>query len=158
MFQLNDVEFTGILTIPSLLIDRQTTLITGPSGGGKTTLLRLLNKLISPTHGVILYNDKDLAGIPTVEHRRRVMMLSQQAIVFDGNVRDNLQIGFRYQERSAPDDATLSRALEQVQLPKPLDDDTQRFSGGEKQRLALARVLLLAPDVFLLDEPAASLE
>lgn len=86
------------------------------------------------------------------------MMLSQLALLFDGTVRENLAMGFHFQVRVSPGDDAFRKALEQVQLPKALDDDTARFSGGEKQRLALARVILLEPEVFLLDEPAASLD
>ncbi len=158
MFRFQFVEFKKILHVEELAITKQTTLITGPSGGGKTTMLRLMNKLISPTAGVLTYRGEDLSTVPSVLHRRRVMMLSQLALLFDGTVRENLAMGFHFQVRVSPGDDAFRKALEQVQLPKALDDDTARFSGGEKQRLALARVILLEPEVFLLDEPAASLD
>lgn len=90
MFHFQKVEFKNIVRVEELALTKQTTLITGPSGGGKTTLLRLMNKLISPTAGVLTYRGEDLSKIPSVLHRRRVLMLSQQALLFEGTVRENL--------------------------------------------------------------------
>ncbi len=159
LFKFENVKFMEIVNVPDLVIepDRVTTLM-GPSGSGKTTLLRLLNKMISPTEGRILYLGEDLAGLDSVEHRRQVTMLSQEPIMFDGNIRDNLVHGLVVQKRELPGDEQLSDILERVHLFKALDGDVRRLSGGERQRLALARVLLLDSKVYLLDEPSSSLD
>lgn len=158
MFVFDSVRYKSILTIPSLFVQAQITAVTGPSGSGKTTFLRLLNKMISPTEGHILFEGTDLADLPTVEHRRRVMMLSQQTQLFPGTIRDNLLVGFELQNRSAPGNPVLLEALREVGLAHGLPTAADRLSGGERQRLALARVMLLRPKVLLLDEPSSALD
>ncbi len=159
MFELAGVKYKDILDIPQLIIasGRITTLM-GPSGSGKSTLLKLLNKLYSPTEGRISYNGADLAQTDSVLHRRSVAMLSQNAVMFPGTVRDNLLAGIRFQKKETPSDERLQAALDSVSLKKALDQPAQLLSGGEKQRLALGRVLLLDPDAYLLDEPSSALD
>ena len=159
MFELAGVKYKDILDIPQLIIasGRITTLM-GPSGSGKSTLLKLLNKLYSPTEGRISYNGTDLAQTDSVLHRRRVAMLSQSAVMFPGTVRDNLLAGIRFQKKETPSDERLLAALDSVSLKKALDQPAQLLSGGEMQRLALGRVLLLDPDAYLLDEPSSALD
>ncbi len=159
MFQFIDVKYKDILDVPSLLIERgKITTLVGTSGSGKTTILRMLNKMLSPTQGRIMFNDTDLGDIDTVTHRRRVTMLSQNSVVFDGSIRDNLNIGLKFQEKSLLSDDVLLSMLEQVKLKKALDTPASVLSGGEKQRLTLGRVLLLNSEIYLLDEPSAALD
>lgn len=159
MFELTDVRFRDILNIPSLRLEAGAiTTLTGPSGGGKTTLLRLLNLLASPTSGRILCAGRDLADVDPVEHRRRVTLLTQQPVLFAGDVRENLTVGHRLRDVPAPGDGALLAALAEVRLSCSLDAPTGPLSGGERQRLALARVLLLDPAVYLMDEPSSALD
>jgi len=158
LFYLEGVRYQSILDIPALQINPGITVLLGASGSGKTTLLKLLNKSISPTSGSILYTGSDLKKAPSVSHRRQVLMLSQQAAMFPGTIEDNLAIAFQFQERAAPDAETMQQMLAQVQLKKELSEPVLNLSGGEKQRLALARVFLLDPAVFLLDEPSSALD
>jgi putative ABC transport system ATP-binding protein len=158
LFYLEGVRYQSILDIPALQINPGITVLLGASGSGKTTLLKLLNKSISPTSGSILYTGSDLKKTPSVYHRRQVLMLSQQAAMFPGTIEDNLAIAFQFQERTAPDAEMMQRMLAQVQLKKELSEPVLNLSGGEKQRLALARVFLLDPAVFLLDEPSSALD
>jgi len=159
MFKFIDVKYKDVLDLPTLFIEKEriTTLV-GPSGSGKTTILKMLNKMISPTQGRILFNGMDLRQINSVAHRRHVTMLSQSPAMFEGSIRDNLNAGLRFQERELPSDEVLNRILELVKLKKPLDSSVNTLSGGEKQRLALGRVLLLNPEVYLLDEPSSALD
>ena len=159
MFEFMAVKYQEILDIPELTIDAGiTTAIVGASGSGKTTLLRLMNKMISPTSGRILYKNTDLNEISSVAHRRKVLMLSQNALITDGSVADNLEMGFRLRGEAVPTSEHLTQVLLDVQLDKSLTANAAKLSGGEKQRLALARVLLLNPDVYLLDEPSSALD
>jgi putative ABC transport system ATP-binding protein len=159
LFYLDQVRYRHILTIPELIVPAgRVTCILGPSGSGKTTFLRLLNKMISPDSGSIYYQSEDIKQIKSVFLRRRVCLLSQEPRIFEGNVRDNLLQGIRFHQKSCPSDEALKITLQQVKLSKDLEEDCMRFSGGEKQRLALARILLLKPEVFLLDEPSSSLD
>lgn len=159
MFYLNNVKYKHILSIDSLEIKKhKITCIVGESGSGKSTLLRLLNKLISCDKGEIYYNNIPYQTIASVNLRRKVVMLPQLPAIFDGSIRDNLLIGLAFAEKPEADDKKLHSILEMVHLDKPLDNNSELLSGGEKQRLALGRILLLEPEVFLLDEPSSALD
>lgn len=159
MFSLKNVKYKHILDIDDLNIKQhKVTCIVGESGSGKSTLLRLLNKLISYDSGEIFYNDQPLNLIDSIKLRRNVVMLPQIPSIFPGTVRDNLLIGLNFAEKPSTDDARLLQILNLVHLNKNLDDNSDMLSGGEKQRLALGRILLLDPDVFLLDEPSSALD
>ena len=159
MFEFKAVKFKEIIDIPTLFIakDKITTLI-GPSGSGKTTILKMLNKMISPTEGQILFNGLSLDQIDPIAHRRHVTMMSQTPAMFSGDVKDNLIAGMKFQKREIPDDKVLNDMLVKIKLNKELSSSIQNLSGGEKQRLALGRVLLLNSDVYLLDEPSSALD
>jgi putative ABC transport system ATP-binding protein len=159
MFSLEKVKFKNILEIDSLEFpDNKITMIIGPSGAGKSTLLKFLNNMVSVDSGTILYKGEDINQLNPVELRREVIMLAQNAIIFGGSIKDNLEIGFRLTEEAIPEEEELKKVLKVVHLSKGLTANTQSLSGGEKQRLALARVLLLNPKVLLLDEPSSALD
>lgn len=158
MFQLENVTFKHILDIPKLSIGEGITCLIGASGAGKTTLMKLLNKLYSPTTGTIRYRGNDLAEIDSVEHRRNVLMLGQIPVIYVGDIQDNLQIGLRFSHRREADERQLMQVLKQVQLDKGLHDSCAMLSGGEKQRLCLARLMLMDGEVYLLDEPSSALD
>lgn len=158
MFELINIEYKEIITIPHLRLNEGFTALLGASGSGKTTILKMLCKMISPTQGRILFRGKDLQQIDSVTHRRTVMMLTQNPAIFNGTIRDNLIAPFRLQEKDDPGDERILEVLIKVQLNKDLEMQAHLLSGGEKQRLALARVLLCDPAVYLLDEPSSSLD
>ncbi len=159
MFSIKNVKYKGILNISQLLIPAgKITCIIGKSGSGKTTFLRLLNNLISADSGKIYYKGIDINEINPLELRREVVMLSQEPVIFNGTIKDNLNMGLKFSEKNAAGDKKLSEVLDKIQLCKSLDAPAEKLSGGEKQRLALGRVLLLEPEVLLLDEPSSSLD
>lgn len=158
-FILSNVKYKNILSIKDLHIKpAQVTCFTGHSGSGKTTLLRMLNKMTSPDAGEILFFGKDIAQLNSVQLRRKIVMLPQTPIVFPGNIRDNLLKGCEFAELTTPKEQDLAEILKVVHLEKELEDQAHRLSGGEKQRLALARVLLMDSQVLLLDEPSSALD
>lgn len=159
MFKLKDIKFKNILDIENLEIhENVVTIVKGESGSGKSTMLKLLNNIISPDSGVVMYNGVDVNDINPITLRRDVIMQSQFPNIFPGNVRENLNIIFTLRGEEGLDDEKLLKALEIVNLKKDLTDDAQNLSGGEKTRLSIARLFLVEPEVFLLDEPGASLD
>lgn len=159
LFRLEQVKIKQVLKIDHLEIpESHATCIIGPSGSGKTTLLRLLNKLNACDAGEIYYKDKPLSGMDSVLLRREAIMLSQQPAVYDGTVRDNLQIGRHFAEKQTASEEEMKETMNEVQLQVSLDQTASELSGGEAQRMALARVLLLDPEVLLLDEPTSALD
>lgn len=159
MFTLNQVTYRHILRIDLLRLPQGLiTCITGESGSGKSTLLRLLNQMISPDSGSILFRDRPIEDYDPIALRRTVVMVPQQPVLFGETVRDNLSAGLKFAEKPPTSTALMKDALEQARLFKELDTEAAKLSGGEKQRLSLARALLLNPDVFLLDEPTSALD
>jgi len=158
-FQLEKVKYKNILKIDKLQIpESKITCIIGESGSGQTTLLRLLNNLISPDEGSIFYKGRNIEDIDPIQLRREVVMLPQNPTVFSGSVKDNLLIGLEFAGKDEAGDEVLSEVLSMAQLDKPLSAIASELSGGEKQRLALARIMLLEPEVILLDEPTSALD
>ncbi|MDP5275362.1 ABC transporter ATP-binding protein [Chengkuizengella axinellae] len=161
MFQLKDVKVDPILNIKALHFEqRRITSIIGKSGSGKSTLLKLLNHLISYDNGIIQYNGQDISTMDPIQLRREVVMLSQTPSIYDGTVKDNLLIGLKFSEKDTDSihDQQLHDLLEKFDLHKKLDENADDLSGGEKQRLAFARIILMDPPVYLLDEPTSALD
>ena len=159
MFLLKDIKFKNILDIENLEIsENAVTVVKGESGSGKSTMLKLLNNIISPDSGIVMYNGVDVNDINPITLRREVIMQSQFPTIFPENVRENLNVIFTLRGEEGLGDEELLKAMEIVNLKKDLNDDAQNLSGGEKTRLSIARLFLVEPDVFLLDEPGASLD
>jgi putative ABC transport system ATP-binding protein len=147
--------------------------VLGPSGSGKSTLLRCLDRLNEPSAGRVLIDGRDASTLPVQELRRRVGMVFQGAALFDGTVLDNVLYGPRLRERRVrAADARLSTGggadaacgqadglLRRVGLPAAFcDKPVTELSGGEAQRVSLARALANEPEILLLDEPTAALD
>lgn len=159
LFVLKEVQYKDILEIDKLEIrGNQTTAIVGESGGGKTTLLKMLNHIISPDRGEILFNGKPIVEMDAVQLRRQVVMLTQQPALFADTIKENLLAGLDFSEKTAASEEQMKEALGQVNLLKDLEENADQLSGGEQQRLALARVILMDPPIFLLDEPTSALD
>jgi UDP-glucose/iron transport system ATP-binding protein len=129
--------------------------IVGPSGVGKPTLLRLLNRLADPAHGTVRYRGRDLREHDVLALRRDVGLVPQLPALLDGTVADNVLYGPRLAERSADVRTSLRLAgLDAAFGRRPAD----ALSVGEQQRVMLARTLALQPSVLLLDEPTSALD
>ena len=158
MFYTAELHYKEVLKLLEFHIEtNKITCIVGESGGGKTTLLRLLSKLISPTEGTLYFKDEEVEKIDSVEYRKKVILLPQKPYVFPGTIKDNLVKGLMYHKKKVLEDE-LASALKFVHLNKPLDTKSKFLSGGESQRLAIARIILLDPEVILLDEPSSALD
>ena len=159
MFELRNVTYRDILKIDDLTLgEKQITAINGPSGGGKTTLLKLLINLISPDGGEIYYKGEELETYPPLKLREKVKMLAQNPALLGETIIEEFQ---KAEELACHNNSSIDDYrwfVEKMRLGKSLDEKSANLSGGEKQRVALARLLLLEPETLLLDEPAASLD
>jgi putative ABC transport system ATP-binding protein len=136
------------------IVDDGVTVLLGPSGAGKSTLLRLCNRLEVPSDGTVRFHDQDLAGLDPLDVRRRVGMVFQRPVLFAGTVRDNLA-----EADGAAGDARFQEALTRAALDGSfLERPAGQLSGGEAQRVCLARALVAGPEAVLMDEPTSSLD
>lgn len=131
--------------------------IVGPSGSGKTSFLRLLNRLDEPTSGTVFLDGADYRQIPPRDLRRRVGMVAQRPFLFLGTVADNVRFGPR-QRGEALADSIVQNLLERVGLSGYGPREVSNLSGGEAQRVSLARSLANTPEVLLMDEPTSALD
>jgi ABC-type proline/glycine betaine transport system ATPase subunit len=131
--------------------------VVGPSGAGKSSFLRLLNRLDEPTGGTVRLKGQDYRELPPRELRRRVGMVMQMAYLFPRTIAANIAFGPSQRgERLAAEQIDV--LLERVGLPGYRQRDVGNLSGGEAQRVSVARTLANAPEALLLDEPTSALD
>jgi putative ABC transport system ATP-binding protein len=153
-------EIDGVRVVDSISLPvycGQVWAIFGPSGSGKSSFLRLLNRLDEPTKGTVYYHGQDYRLIPPRELRRKVGMVMQSPNLFPGDVSDNLRFG-PLQHGEEISDEVIEALLERVGLKGYAGRDVSRLSGGEAQRVSLARTLANSPEILLLDEPTSALD
>ena len=154
-------EATALHPLDLEIRNGQTTVLIGPSGCGKSTLLRLMNGLIQPSSGQVLFDNEAVteASIRTIRHRMGYVI--QDGGLFPHlTARDNAALLARHLGHSdAAIDQRLTELAALVQLPHDrLDHFPAQLSGGQQQRVSLMRALMLEPDVLLLDEPLGALD
>lgn len=142
-FTISQGDFVGVL---------------GSSGSGKTSLFRIINLLQSATSGKVFYLGKDTSSYPPTKLRKNIGYVFQKPYLFGSTVEDNLTYPY-YLLKQKPDFAEIAEYLAKANLPKDiLAKKTSEFSGGEQQRIALIRSLLIKPNILMLDEFTASLD
>ncbi len=165
VFTLRDVRQSKgaqiVLDGINLEIERgKITALIGPSGAGKTSLLRLLNRLDDPAGGQIFYHSRSINEYPVQTLRRQVGFVFQTPVMFPGTVADNLRAALELAGKSVIDSENVIAemlALAEVDLSLASRDGTQ-LSVGQKQRVNIARALMSAPEVLLMDEPTSALD
>ncbi len=164
LFELTSVKKSYgqrmVIDIEQMTIQRGEVLaLVGPSGVGKSTLLRLLNFLEEPSAGVIRFegNEYTSGGDAPLNVRRRVTTVFQRPVLLRHSVEANVAYGLRLRGQK-PDSQLIHNMLAEVGLAGLARQPARTLSGGEAQRVALARALILRPDALLLDEPTANLD
>lgn len=131
--------------------------LVGPSGAGKSSFLRLLNRLDEPTSGTVFLDGQDYRTIPPRELRQRISMVMQFPYLFPGTVAENIRFGPAQRGETLAEEE-VSELLQAVGLAGYQDRNVSLLSGGEAQRVSLARSLANSCDVLLLDEPTSALD
>nr|WP_315871014.1 ATP-binding cassette domain-containing protein [Trichocoleus desertorum] len=134
--------------------------LVGPSGAGKTSLLRLLNRLIEPTQGAIYLDNQEIRQIPVIQLRRQIVLVPQESKLLGMTVEAALTYPLTLQD--LPRTTITQRLqywLEQLNIPSDWLDRTElQLSVGQRQVVAIARALMLQPKILLLDEPTSALD
>jgi phosphonate transport system ATP-binding protein len=151
--------------------DRGITAVIGPSGTGKSTLIRCINRLVEPTAGAILFHGADMArlsGRALREHRRRIGMVFQEYNLVERlTVMENVlsgRLGYlsswqAFLRRYPPQDIAMAwELLDTVGLTQHANRRADALSGGQRQRVGIARAVMQQPDILLADEPTSSLD
>ncbi len=174
IFNLNDVSvrYSGNLAVSDVTMDiaqNQITALIGPSGCGKSTLIRCLNRMndlipAAEVAGEVLYHGQNLYGpkIDPVEVRKRIGMVFQKPNPFPKSIYDNIAFGPRILGTKGDMDQIVEEALRSAALwdevKDRLADNAFGMSGGQQQRLCIARCMAVEPDVILMDEPCSALD
>ncbi|WP_102273935.1 ABC transporter ATP-binding protein [Cytobacillus massiliigabonensis] len=165
MIRLENIQYAKkdrtILSVPSLSIRQGEILgMMGPNGAGKSTLIKILSCLEAPTEGKLYYKNEELpvSRIP-LEQRRKWAVVLQQTLIFDTTVFQNVAAGLKIRKVSK----TLIKEkvhfwLDQFGIAHLAKKNAHQLSGGEAQRVNLARALILDPEVLYLDEPFSALD
>ena len=133
--------------------------VIGPNGSGKSTLLRVLGLLERPVAGSVSMDGRPMDTRHALAERRRMAMVFQEPLLADMSVAANVGLGLSFRDMTGPEaDRRVVRRLERFGIAALADRRARTLSGGEAQRVTLARALVLEPDVLLLDEPFAALD
>ena len=159
VLELQDVSVvrdgtTVLAGVSAVLAQGRCTAVVGPSGAGKSTLLRLLDRLAEPTSGQVLLAGRPLPSYDVLELRRRVGLVQQAPVLLGETVLEDLRVGAPVLSTASAEQLLVRAGLPGLDLGRA----TAGLSGGEAQRLCLARALAVEPEVLLLDEPTSALD
>jgi tungstate transport system ATP-binding protein len=133
--------------------------IMGPNGAGKSTFIKALSLLEQPSQGTILFKDKDITNDFSIEMRRKFAVAMQQPFLLDTTVYQNVAVGLKLRKLPRKEiNHQVSYWLEKFQISHLAKKQAFHLSGGEAQRVNLARAMVLEPEVLFLDEPFSALD
>lgn len=164
LLQLSDLlvrrDGQTVLEIDSLSVESGEVLaIVGPNGAGKSTLFLVLARLLKADHGQIVMNGRRMDSFHDLEYRRQIALVLQEPLLMDMSIYENVAQGLRFRKRpKAEIDDSVRHWLERLGIAHLSDRPARKLSGGEAQRVSLARAFVLQPDLLLLDEPFTSLD
>ncbi len=164
LLQLSDLivrrEGRTVLDIESLSVEEGDVLaIVGPNGAGKSTLFLALASLLKADRGQILFNGSPMDSFGALAYRRRIALVLQEPLLLDMSVYENVAIGLRFRRTSGTEVAERAEHwMARLGIAHLSDRPARKLSGGEAQRVSLARAFVLQPDLLLLDEPFSSLD
>jgi len=149
-----------VLEVESLRVRKTEILaVLGPNGAGKSTLLLALARLIKPSAGEIWFNGKSAESLPALAYRRRIGLVMQDPLLFDASVAENIALGLRFRGISPTETARrVEEWMQRLGISALAKRRANELSGGEGQRVSLARALALEPELLLLDEPFSALD
>jgi len=141
----------------------KTTALVGPSGSGKSTIVNLLLRLFDVEDGGVFIDDKNIKDYDIFSFLKKVGFVSQDTFIFNASVKENIAFGVEYTDQQIIDAAKFANAHEFIdQMPEGYDtivgDRGLKISGGEKQRIAIARAIIRKPEILILDEATSSLD
>jgi len=148
------------LIINSLEIKRGETLaVVGPNGAGKSTLLLALARLIKPTRGEIIFNGNSISHVNDLEYRRKISYVFQDPLLMDMTVENNIALGLKFRGTDKEEKrARVDRWSKAMGVESLLGRQAVQLSGGEAQRVSLARAFVLDPELLLMDEPFSAVD
>jgi len=148
-----------VLDVPELDVFEQEVLaVIGPNGAGKSTLLEVMAGLLRPQHGALLYRGQTVAAAG-LSYRRRIALVLQEPLLLNLSVLANVAVGLHFRHLARQETTRRAmHALERLGVAHLAQRSAHALSGGEAQRVSLARALVLEPDILLLDEPFSALD
>ncbi|ADL52673.1 ABC transporter ATP-binding protein [Clostridium cellulovorans] len=159
LFQANNLIYKENLVYDNLIVKKEKiNFITGESGSGKSTFLKLLNNTISATAGVLLYKNKPIEQYDPIALRRDISLVSQDPFLFDMSIIDNFKTFYSLRDMTVPENDHVRFFADLCSVNVSLDQDAATLSGGERQRVYISLFLSLYPKVILLDEPTSALD
>jgi len=149
-----------VLAIEHLILESgQILAVVGPNGAGKSSLLLVLAHLLKPDHGEILFDGLPSNALRDLAYRRRIGLVLQEPLLLDASVFENVAIGLRFRHLPAAVIAhRVETWLDRLEIADLRRRSSKKLSGGEAQRVSLARAFALEPQLLLLDEPFSSLD
>ena len=133
--------------------------VVGPNGAGKSTLFLALARLLKPDRGQIILKGRDMDSLHDLDYRRELALVLQEPLLMDMSVYENVALGLKFRRRSKAEiEDRVTHWLERLGVAHLAHRPARKLSGGEAQRVSLARAFVLQPDLLLLDEPFTALD